>query len=645
MALYVSALNGGSNNHPTTSEEANGYATDFVNEGIVGSYTNTNSVAPMTGAFAVNAQGTPDMTVAVTSGVAYVDATPSGQAEQSLRVRLSANQNVTISANSSGSTKYDWLYIKIDPTNANNPNLAGDDVATLVTSRSTSNTSDDGTPPTYGLLLAIVTVANGASSITNGNIRDARAQASAVSVDTAVTTGWVQNSLPAVSSVTANGNRSYTVAFASDVSATLSEGMRLRTTRTVASTQNAFSLDGSNDYYNKTSPSGMTFTDDFSVSAWIYLTSYAIGYIASRYNGTSGWGLTVNADGTIQMRGWNASSANYSEIKSYQSVPLNRWVHIATQLDMSAFTATTTTSYVMIDGVNVPAVVARAGTNPTALVQAGNLEIGSINSGTNPFPGYIDQVAIYSAKVTQATHLAAMNQGLTGSETSLISAYSNGSTTDLAATGNNLTAQGGATTVASSWHGDRGTSTTLDYALVMAVSTTTATVQVPEGCTLPTTGGITSVSYSTQANPYGWVSDKGRWAVEYLRNSDAAQSSPSANTWYNTGTYITIPIGKWALGYRCSLSQVRSVAGTIDIHVGLSTANNSSGDLRYRYHNYTTASTGISVSYAAGDDDEQLSSAQIMYLNVMTPLASSVTSIGFESAATQTKIKAIPSNL
>jgi len=184
MALYVSALNGGSNNHPTTSEEANGYATDFVNEGIVGSYTNTNSVAPMTGAFAVNAQGTPDMTVAVTSGIAYVTATPSGQSSQSLRVRLSANQNVTISANSSGSTKYDWVYLKIDPTNANNPNLAGDNVATLVTSRSTSNTSDDGTPPTYGILLAVVTVANGATSITNGNIRDARVRANAIEDNT-----------------------------------------------------------------------------------------------------------------------------------------------------------------------------------------------------------------------------------------------------------------------------------------------------------------------------------------------------------------------------------------------------------------------------------------------------------------------------
>lgn len=513
MALYVSALNGGSNNHPTTSEEANGYATDFVNEGIVGSYTNTNSVAPMTGAFAVNAQGTPDMTVAVTSGVAYVTATPSGQSSQSMRVRLSANENVTIAANSSGSTKYDWVYIKIDPTNANNPNLAGDNVATLVTSRSTSNTSDDGTPPTYGVNIAVVTVANGASSITNGNIRDTRVQASATSVDTAVTTGWVQNTLPSVSSVTANGNRSYSVVFGSSVASTLSPGMRLRTTRTSAAPQNAFSLDGANDYYNDTTVSGMTFTDDFSVSAWVYCTAYTQSGIVSRYNGTSGWALFMNTDGTIFLRGYNASSANYSGVASYQSIPLNRWVHISAQLDMSTFTATTTTSYIMIDGVNVPAVVARAGTNPTALVQAGNLEIGSFNAGTAPFAGYIDQVAVYSAKVTQATHLAAMNQALTGSETSLISAYSNGSTTDLNTTNaNNLTAQNGATTVANSPFGNNGVSSTLDYAKVTAVATTTATVVVPSGCTIPTTGGVSAVAYSTQSNPFGWIDDESiRW--------------------------------------------------------------------------------------------------------------------------------------
>lgn len=373
--------------------------------------------------------------------------------------------------------------------------------------------------------------------------------------------GWT-NMTEAVSSVTALGNRSYTMVMDSDVSDTLSEGMRLRTTRTVASTQNAFSLDGSNDYYNDTTVAGMTFTDDFSVSAWVYVTAYQIGYIASRYNGTSGWGLTLNADGTIQMRGWNASSGNYSEVKSYQSVPLNRWVHIAAQLDMSAFTATTTTSYVMIDGVNVPSVVARAGTNPTALIQAGNLEIGSINSGANPFPGYIDQVAIYSAKVTQATHRAAMHQGLTGSETSLISAYANGSTTDLSANANNLTAQNGATTVASSPFGNRGTSSTLDYGLVMKVNGTDVTVQVPEGCTIPTSGGVSAVAYSTQANPFGFVTDKGRWQIRWLSQSGANKTGGTNSTYYDVVKFgCQLSTGGWTLAGSHNAVMAQATAG------------------------------------------------------------------------------------
>lgn len=178
MSIYVNVLTGGSNNHLTTSENANQIATDFISEGVVGAITNTSGVAPATGAFAVNAQGTPNMTVAVSAGVAYVQATPSGQASQMLRVYNNASANVTIAANSSGSTKYDWVYISISAANAATPNTAGDNVATLVTSRSTSATTDDGTPPTYGYPIAVVTVANGASSITNGNIADKRTYAS-----------------------------------------------------------------------------------------------------------------------------------------------------------------------------------------------------------------------------------------------------------------------------------------------------------------------------------------------------------------------------------------------------------------------------------------------------------------------------------
>lgn len=176
MAITVWVLKGGTNNHLTTAEGLNTHATDFVPEGVVGAITNTSGVAPMTGAFAMNEQATPDMTVAVTAGEAYVTATPTGQASQTLRVDMDANQNVTISSNSSGSTKYDWVYISIDADNANEPAVGADDVATLVTSRSTSSSTDDGSPPTYGYLLGVVTVANGASSITDANIADKRGQ-------------------------------------------------------------------------------------------------------------------------------------------------------------------------------------------------------------------------------------------------------------------------------------------------------------------------------------------------------------------------------------------------------------------------------------------------------------------------------------
>jgi hypothetical protein len=167
MALTVSLLTAGSNSHQESSEKANGLATDIMNAGIIGTTTNTSGVAPTTGGFSANAQGTPDMTVAIGSGTAYVTATPSSQGSQKLRVVNSASANVTISANASGSTKYDWIYISI----------SADNVATLITSRATTPTSDDGTPPTYGTLIAIVTVANGAASITNGNITDKRAGA------------------------------------------------------------------------------------------------------------------------------------------------------------------------------------------------------------------------------------------------------------------------------------------------------------------------------------------------------------------------------------------------------------------------------------------------------------------------------------
>jgi hypothetical protein len=178
----VSVLTGGTNSHETTSEEINAQYTDLMSDGIVGAITNTSGVAPATGNLAVNAQGTPDMTVAVSQGVAYVTGTPTGGNSQRFRVSMWASENVTIAANSTGGTRYDHIYIKLDPDTLANPNTAGDDVATLVASRSTSASTDNGTPPTYGYKIAVVTVANGASSIVNANITDSRVRTGVSSI-------------------------------------------------------------------------------------------------------------------------------------------------------------------------------------------------------------------------------------------------------------------------------------------------------------------------------------------------------------------------------------------------------------------------------------------------------------------------------
>jgi len=380
-----------------------------------------------------------------------------------------------------------------------------------------------------------------------------------------------------------NKQATYTISGV-DKTGTLQEGMKIKLPRVTAPPTTSFSLDGSNDYYNDTSVNGMTFTDDFSVSAWVYLTAYQQGYIASRYNGTSGWEFRVDATGSIAMLGRNAGSGNFSRLSSYQSIPLNKWVHIAAQLDMSAFTATTTTSYIMIDGVDVPAAVDRGGSNPTTLVQAGNLEIGSVNGGTNPFPGYIDQVAIYSAKVTQADHLARMCGELTGSETNLISAYSDGSTTDLNTTNaNNLTAQNGATTVTDSPFSSN------EYGIITSVSfSTDTTLTVFHGSGVPVNENVTAPAYSIARTPYGFPADRGKWQIDTIIKSPLRQSSASSGVVYNPGGLtIKFPVGAWLYQHKVYISVNGSTDSEKDIAMALSTSPSSfSSGTEYLTYSY-----------------------------------------------------------
>lgn len=380
--------------------------------------------------------------------------------------------------------------------------------------------------------------------------------------------GWTSLA-GSVTTVTPNGNRSYTLDVNTDYTSIISPGTRLKTTRTVAAPTQCTSLNGTSQYWVKTSPNKLTFTDDFTVSAWIKLTSYADAGIVSRYNGTSGWGLYTLSTGQIVLFGRNAGGANYSQVQSYQAIPLNKWVHITAQLDMSAFTATSTTSYVMIDGVDVPAQVVRGGTNPTALVQAGNLEVGTYNAGAF-FPGKIAQVAVFNAKVTQATIRGYISQGFAGTETSVASAYSfDGSANDLnTTTPNNLTAQASAAaTNADSPFGVQANGTvnsTTDYGIVMSVASGQLVVQVPEGNTIPSSGGVSAVAYSMTRAPFGFPGDKGRWRILAQSNStNATVNVGSLNTWGVGIEKITVPIGAWELGYALVFALNSNAGGII----------------------------------------------------------------------------------
>lgn len=367
----------------------------------------------------------------------------------------------------------------------------------------------------------------------DGTLKTSAVQA-ALNLGASSLNGW--NALGfAPSTVTANGGGIYTLVFnGQDLTGTLSSGMRLRTTRTVDAPIQSTSLNGTTQYYSKSSPAGMTYTDDFTVSAWVKISAYAQGTIASRYNGTSGWYMEMDSTGRVALYGLNAGSANFRGVISRQVLPLNRWVHIAAQEDMSTHTATTTTSYIMFDGLDIPAAVSQGGTNPTALIQAGNLEIGSKNGGGQPFGGKIAQVAIYSGKVAQADIRATISQGLAGTETSLISAYSfNNSFNDLNTTNaNNLTSNGSAVaTNADSPFGGQANgsiSSTLDYAETLATTfatNTTVVVRVPYTSTIPTTGGVSSVAYSTQASPYGSPKMSQQLASPRLQNNFTTTST------------------------------------------------------------------------------------------------------------------------
>lgn len=565
-----------------------------------------------------------------------------------------AGESVTITTANSSNPRIDTIVAYVDlsvtasngtPNNPNNMLKVAAVAGTPAGSPSAPNTaaiqSAIGAANPY-IILANVLVGTSVTQITNSNITDLRTFVGTnPTVTSPATAGWLTLS-KTPNTVAYNGNRSYTLTFNGvDVTGTLSPGMRIRTTRTVAAPTQCTSLNGTTQFYSKTSPAGMTFTNNFTVSAWVKLTSSGSAGIITRYNGTSGWLMQLNSSGQVQVTGLNGGSSNFRQVQSYQSLPLNKWVHIYGILDMSGFT--TATCKIMIDGVDVPVTLNQGGTNPTSLVQAGNLEIGSYNGGTNPFPGKIAQAAVWSAQISEATMQGYITQGLAGTETNLISAYSfNNSINDLNANANNLTANGSAvaTNADSPFGGQAGgsISSTLDYGIVQSATfstNSTVVVQCPEGCTIPTSGGVSAVAYAGVKAPYGMPVQRAKFAVKALYKTQI-NGGTTAGTWVNVGQ-VTSPLGEWSAGYQYDVFSTRSTAGACGVDITLSTSNNSETD-----QTFSARINGNNVTEATGNlarrDNISVAAQAVYYINI-TPTqsgqaATGVTGTGFASDIT-----------
>lgn len=385
----------------------------------------------------------------------------------------------------------------------------------------------------------------------------------------------------------------------------------------------------------------MTFTDNFTVGAWVKLSAYGSTnqVILSRYSSASNQGfmLRITPTGKLQLAVYNGSNVE-RDYDSYQSIPLNRWVFVAVSAGISASAYTT-----YLDGVAVPGSISFSVGTMTAITQAGDYCIGAFTGGSQLFNGNIAQGFVFSSVLSATTVRSYMSQGLTGSESTLVTAHSlSNSLNDLNATNaNNLVAQSSASVTSpdSPFGGQAiGTiSSTLDYGIVQKVTSTAVTVQVAEGCTIPTSGGVVAISYSTQRSPYGFPAQRTKWVIENLYFVALQQSSPTNGTVYNPGSYIVVPLGEWNLvGEGCIQG---SGTSSITVLTGFSTASNSITETRTKREVVASSSAQFPGAPFYTSMPLSVTSAPTnYYLNLQTTQAN-MTTIQFNQDGTTTQIR------
>jgi len=424
-------------------------------------------------------------------------------------------------------------------------------------------------------------------------------------------TGW--NALGTTLTYGANnGNKEFTVTAASDLTSSLSPGMKMSILRgTTPPTQSMAFNSASSQYASKVSPTGITFTSAFTCEAWIYVPNFtgSQAVIIGRDNGSSGsWAMRLSGSGQLAV--YYGIGGNYTEWDTYQSVPLNQWVHVAASVSS---VSGKTLGGLYINGVSVPN--SQLASAATSLTQSGNLAIATTSPGGNYFNGYISEARVWSVAQSQAQIQANMAINLTGSESNLVGLWQgNGNFNDLTSNANNLTAVNGAIATQAS-----NPYNVTEYAVVTKVSysspTTTVTLYTGNSNTIPNQT-LGTVYFSTSRTPYGFNADKGNWTLQVTERTGTSGIAPSSNVWTNIDSLqMSVPAGSWQLSYQLLVSA--SSVTAISIYTTLSTTNNTDVDPDINTHTYTSGGVATINNSLYRNKNYTISSQTLYYFNIM----------------------------
>lgn len=177
-------------------------------------------------------------------------------------------------------------------------------------------------------------------------------------------------------------------------------------------TQSALEFDGTNDYVNLgTDNRGIT--TEITLASWVKTTVSAVGFFLSKYDGTNGVLLLMDANGNVKLDGRDGSGSYRSSGPSSTAINDGEWHYVVGTINL-----VTGNWRIYVDGIQENGVTHPAA---TTLASTANLYIGA--QSAIYFSGSIDQSTIWNTELDASTILTNFNTCLTGSETGIVGHY------------------------------------------------------------------------------------------------------------------------------------------------------------------------------------------------------------------------------